>query len=65
MEYIQKDLSTCIDTQKPGSLKEKLHLMLGIISGICYIHDHKIIHRDIKPQNILMADGNPVLIDFG
>lgn len=36
------------------------------VSAIKYCHDHDVIHRDLKPQNILLdADGNMKLGDFG
>ncbi len=43
-----------------------LPVLEKIISALSYIHAQGLIHRDIKPNNILMrADGEPVLIDFG
>jgi ABC-type branched-subunit amino acid transport system substrate-binding protein/tRNA A-37 threonylcarbamoyl transferase component Bud32 len=45
-------------------VKEIISSLLQILD---YIHEKKIIHRDVKPQNILLrkSDGEPVLIDFG
>ena len=44
-------------------------IALGIIAGLEYLHSHKVIHRDIKPQNILMFgprdDMVPKIADFG
>jgi CRP-like cAMP-binding protein len=38
----------------------------GMLEGLSYIHRHHIIHRDVKPENILIDDkGYPVLGDFG
>lgn len=40
-------------------------VFFGIIEGIKHIHKHKTIHRDLKPQNILMFNDTPVISDFG
>lgn len=37
-----------------------------IIAGLEYLHQHRVVHKDLKPANILIdAEGLPVLADFG
>jgi serine/threonine protein kinase len=51
--------------QKPPT-EEILKIGLKIAEAIQYAHDHQIIHRDIKPTNILLNERNePLLMDFG
>jgi serine/threonine-protein kinase len=55
--------------QRNGSLGERdvKEILLSILPILDYVHNRGIIHRDIKPNNIILRqhDGKPVLIDFG
>ncbi len=56
-------LSTVRNSTAPGVA---LRLMRPILQGLQYLHEHNVIHRDVKPHNIyLAADGRPILLDFG
>ncbi|ABW27841.1 serine/threonine-protein kinase [Acaryochloris marina] len=67
-EWIEGQTLTEIVTAQ-GSLNEAevIKLLYQILNVLNYIHGHNIIHRDIKPDNIIVrnADQQPCLIDFG
>ena len=67
-EYVDGyDLTQEIVTGKPLSEEAVLNLLKDILEVLDFVHKHKIIHRDIKPQNIMRrhSDQKIVLIDFG
>jgi len=48
------------------SIRERLELFCKICQAINYAHQRGVMHRDLKPTNILIdSDGNPKILDFG
>jgi serine/threonine protein kinase len=60
---VEGDLDDLIATQP--SVYAALDVALGICNGVSAIHALKMLHRDLKPGNIVMHEGTPQIADFG
>ena len=67
MELVQGiTLKNYIDMKGKLDIREALNISVQIASGLSAAHENRIIHRDIKPQNIIMSrDGKVKVTDFG
>lgn len=67
MEYVPgKTLKEYIIEHSPVSPERAVEIMKQLTSALAHAHHNQIVHRDIKPQNILMdAEGNVKISDFG
>lgn len=67
MEYVPgKTLKQLILEHAPFSLDEAIHIVRQVAAALDYAHQHGLVHRDIKPQNILVDERGFVKVtDFG
>ena len=67
MEFIDGDsLEKILRAQKRVPLLEALSVVEQICAGLGYAHGHGVVHRDVKPANVLVRpDGRVTIVDFG
>lgn len=66
MEYVDGIIVTDYLASKQCTVRERLQIFLQVAGAVAFAHANLIVHRDIKPQNILVtAEGSARLLDFG
>ena len=66
MEYIEGVWITRYATQQGLSLEDRIRLFMPVCAAVDYAHRNFVVHRDLKPGNILIdGRGTPKLLDFG
>ncbi|MCH8221767.1 MAG: serine/threonine protein kinase [Chloroflexi bacterium] len=67
MEYVAgESLETAIDRHPDGMPRDDvLRWIHGMAAGVAYLHDHGVVHRDLKPGNILSDEGTVKIGDYG
>ena len=66
MEFVEGQPLTAYCRERGLDIRQRLILFRRVCEALSYAHQRLVVHRDIKPGNILVtADGIPKLLDFG
>lgn len=66
MEYVEGDSLTDFARKQELDIESRVRLFIAVAEAVHYAHQRLVIHRDLKPGNILIqASGDPKLLDFG
>ncbi|HEY1952236.1 MAG TPA: protein kinase [Gemmatimonadaceae bacterium] len=66
MPFIEGEtLRARLKRERQLSLEEAIAIACDVAEGLQYAHAHGIVHRDVKPENILLQSGRAIVADFG
>ena len=61
-----ENLKELIQRSGPLPVRRAVELAVAIADALAFAHQHELVHRDVKPQNVLLnGDGEPKVTDFG
>jgi serine/threonine-protein kinase len=66
MSYVEgPTLRELVTRVEQASISDTLRIAKDLLAALSYAHDMGIVHRDVKPENVVLSNEGPVLMDFG
>jgi serine/threonine protein kinase/tetratricopeptide (TPR) repeat protein len=66
MPFVEgESLGSCLSRSGPLSVRRAVSILKDVTRALAYAHERGVVHRDIKPHNILLAAGAATVTDFG
>src|SRR5256714_5575564 len=66
MPYVEgESLRDRLNREKQLAIDEAVTITCTVANALTYAHSHDVVHRDVKPENILLSDGEAIVADFG
>jgi serine/threonine-protein kinase len=66
MPFVQgESLADYVAREKQLSIREAVQIIREVAEALGHAHSHGLVHRDVKPQNVLMSGGHAIVADFG
>jgi serine/threonine-protein kinase len=66
MPYLEgESLSRCLDRLQRLQLDQAVRITRDVAEALGYAHGHGILHRDVKPENVMLTGGRALIADFG
>ncbi|HKW40582.1 MAG TPA: serine/threonine-protein kinase, partial [Gemmatimonadales bacterium] len=66
MPYVEgESLRDRLTRERQLGLEDALRIATEVAGALAYAHSHGVVHRDVKPENIMLSGGTAVVADFG